>query len=297
MIAEVLHLGKPAQSPRCTACHAPFQSVPASARADSVRASESVSCENCHGPAQAWLRSHTRPDLAHEDRVHAGLRDLKNLYVRANSCIACHQTVETELLAAGHPELIFELDGQTVSEPKHWREEKNFFGAQAWLVGQAVALREMSWQISREKKPNEKLQARWNGLRWLLQKVDALNPNFPSLRKISTAGDAQKSSDKLAQRAAELKWTAELSRKCLRQLAVTFPDFRDKNVSQEIQARRAERLVLALDRLTISANGKSSLEPELNQLFKLAQSIPDFNPAEFSTTLENFLRKLDQVLK
>ena len=74
------------------------------------------------------------------DRVLAGLRDLKHLYVRANSCVACHQTVEPALLAAGHPELLFELDGQAVAEPKHWREKGDWHGPKAWLVGQAVVV-------------------------------------------------------------------------------------------------------------------------------------------------------------
>jgi hypothetical protein len=30
-----------------------------------------------------------------------------------------------------HPELIFELDGQSVAEPKHWSAEKNGNGAQS----------------------------------------------------------------------------------------------------------------------------------------------------------------------
>jgi len=92
------------------------------------------------------------------------MRDLKNLYVRANTCVACHQTVATPLLKAGHPELIFELDGQCVSQPRHWREKTNWNGAQAWLIGQAVALREMSWQLSREAEPDQKLMVRWSAL-------------------------------------------------------------------------------------------------------------------------------------
>src|SRR5665213_4200704 len=75
------------------------------------------------------------------------MRDLQNLYVRANVCGAGHQNVDADILKAGHPELMFELDGQSVAEPKHWSAEKNGNGAQAWLVGQAVALREMSWQL------------------------------------------------------------------------------------------------------------------------------------------------------
>lgn len=41
------------------------------------------------------------------------MRDLRNLYARANACVACHQNVDPEILKAGHPELVFELDRQS----------------------------------------------------------------------------------------------------------------------------------------------------------------------------------------
>src|SRR6185437_13041129 len=110
--------------------------------------------ESCHGRAENWIRSHTRTDFTHMDRVHAGMRDLQNIYVRANSCVACHQNVDADLLQAGHPELIFELDGQLVSQPRHWREKSGWSGPQTWLVGQAVALREMSWYVARQNGTN-----------------------------------------------------------------------------------------------------------------------------------------------
>ena len=40
-------------------------------------------------------------------RVGAGMRDLRNFYVRANTCVACHQNVDQELRTAGHPLLTF----------------------------------------------------------------------------------------------------------------------------------------------------------------------------------------------
>ena len=67
--------------------------------------------------------------------------------MRANTCVACHQNVDSDILAAGHPELVFELDGQSVAQPKHWTDPPDT-GARAWLVGQAVALRETSWRLS-----------------------------------------------------------------------------------------------------------------------------------------------------
>src|SRR5207237_10680396 len=127
---------------RCTVCHAPFQSVAQTRLASTAHADEGVSCETCHGAAGSWLRGHTRSDWTYAMRVSAGMRDLRNLYIRANPSVACHQNVDNDLLKAGHPALAFELDSQSVNEPKHWRDDDDWSGARSWLVGQAVALRE-----------------------------------------------------------------------------------------------------------------------------------------------------------
>src|SRR6266536_3787736 len=68
--------------------------------------------------AQPWLRGHTRTDWTYTMRVSAGMHDLRNLYVRANAFVACHQNVESDLLKGGHPALVFELDSQSVNELK-----------------------------------------------------------------------------------------------------------------------------------------------------------------------------------
>ena len=64
-IAETLKLGNPTQAARCTVCHAPMQTVPAERLDKAVKISDGVSCENCHGPAENWIRSHTRKDYTH----------------------------------------------------------------------------------------------------------------------------------------------------------------------------------------------------------------------------------------
>jgi hypothetical protein len=224
------------------------------------------------------------------------MRDLKDLYERANTCVACHQTVELPLLKAGHPELIFELDGQTVSEPRHWREATNFSGGQAWFVGQTVALRELSWQLTREGAGDPKLNARWQAALWLVQKVaptvSSSTVPVTSEANAENAAAALKTADQIARQAAQMYWTPDLSKKVLEGLASSGPDFRQRELSNELQARRAERLVLALDRLTNdlqrSRSGKES-DSELNSLFKLAQSIPDFDREAFAAALEKFM--------
>jgi hypothetical protein len=306
-IADVLKLGDPAVSPRCTVCHEPFQTLATTpALVKSLDPASGVSCENCHGPAQNWLLTHTRKDLTHQDRVVCGVRDLSNLYVRANTCVACHQNVDADLLQAGHPELIFELDGQSVTEPKHWREETNWSGAQTWLVGQAVALREMSWQLTRENPATENAINRQAALAWLLQGAGKINSALPippinpeekakTLSVVQQAGEVQKWADEFARAASSMSWSAAETRKCLDLLAATAPGFRDSAAPTALQARRAERLVLALDRLAARLDDEATakhLDAPLDQLFKDSQSVPDFNPPRFAGHLEEFQKAL-----
>ena len=299
-IGDALGIKAPTTDSRCTSCHAPLALVPAARRGEAFKTSEGVSCESCHGPAENWLRSHKRPDWRHADRTAAGLRDLKSLYVRANTCVACHQTVDSPLLKAGHPELTFELDGQSASQPRHWREGTNASGAQAWLVGQVAALREMSWQLSRERDPDSRLAVRWSALLWLLQRMDGLHSPLPKLGGISgepaqgNFESAIQATDELARRAGELDWTRDMSRAALRALVGTESTFRQTATPALQQARRAERLVLALNRVVKEGKSKTPdrVEAKLDELFKQVQSLPDFDPAAFANALAEFGRAL-----
>jgi hypothetical protein len=311
-IAAAANIKDATTDARCTTCHAPLMEIPAALRPANMNVREGVSCESCHGPAEPWLRAHTRlayPPTSgerawtHADNVQLGLRDLGNLYVRANSCIACHQTVELDLIRAGHPELVFELDGQAVTQPKHWDEKEAFAGPKAWLVGQAAALREVSWQLSREAQrggdPDAKLAARWKGLLWLIQRTEKADTAWPSLKEVpvdpvpQNAARAQRLADDLAKAVANAAWSVAHTRKCLAQLASSASDFRDRSIPQDVQARRAERLVLALDRLVTSLDGEdrgSPLNRDVGQVFKLVQSLPDFQPTKFADALDQLAR-------
>ncbi|MEO7300365.1 MAG: multiheme c-type cytochrome [Verrucomicrobiota bacterium] len=300
-MAEVLKMDSPAQNASCTVCHAPFQTVPATEQKTKLDITAGVSCESCHAPAESWLLSHTRTDFSHADKVNAGMRDLENLYTRANSCVACHQNVSSNLLAAGHPELIFELDGQAVSEPKHWREKTNWSGAQTWLVGQAVALREMSWKLAGEVSPTENEINRFKGLMWLVYRVSEVESRFPKPPDTNFRPEkgnfekAQKWSDEFAKELAKISWDENLTRKILRKLVDSTNGIND-SIGQNVQARRAERLVIGLDRLILASDKKTklALDSELNKLYSLVQSLPDFDSQKFATALENFSRKLQE---
>src|SRR6185369_15242434 len=97
--------------------------------------------------------------------------------------------------------------------------------------------------------------------------------------------------DRLARRSAEMAWPEKTTAAMLQALANSSADFHQKGVSQPQQARRAERLVLALDRL-VANQPRRSEEGRLNELFQLSQSIPDFDPARFATALDKFAKEL-----
>jgi len=154
-MGQILGLGKSEQAPKCLACHA--LDVPAEARAKTFELSEGVSCESCHGPASAWLGPHTTRNWTHAQSVAAGMYDTRNLARRTEKCLACHlgtqeKSVDHEMIAAGHPDLYFELDSFSAVMPRHWKtpresapgvsvESDAWAGVREWGTGQAVQLR------------------------------------------------------------------------------------------------------------------------------------------------------------
>lgn len=303
-IAESLGIAGAQSNARCTVCHSPLQSVAPSRLTRTAHPDEGVSCETCHGAAGGWLRGHTRTDWNYNTRVAAGMRDLRNLYVRANACVACHQNLAPELLKAGHPDLFFELDGQSVAEPKHWRDEEPWSGLREWLTGQAVALREMSWALASDSQNDAFSIARWNGLAWLCAtatsagnipspvSLPSSNPSLPEFTRM------QNESDALARRASVSNWSDSSARSLLVALASSDAEFATKGTANQLLGQRAKRLVLALDRLAnaISQNRgvRLKIDPELNQLFQDVRTLDAFDPSGFAGHLQNFRIALEQ---
>jgi len=277
-IAETLKIADATTEARCTVCHNPFQAVPSERKGSLVGKLEGVSCESCHNAAENWILTHTRTDLTHEQKVAAGMRDTKNLYVRANTCVACHQNLEPDLRAAGHPELTFELDGQCVTMPRHWSETNRLRGAQAWLVGQAVALREAG-AVGVKGETADRVSA----LAGLLG-VDVAG--LPDLTE----------ADKLAKETALQNWNTEQARTWLNKLAGSSQKFSGGAPTGAL-AQQAERTVLGLERLLVALklDKNPTLSPKLDQLFKDVQSRPDFSPKDFSEHLKAFADELKDV--
>jgi hypothetical protein len=169
-MARILKLGtKAEEAPKCLACHALYTTPDQRGRAFEI--SEGVSCENCHGPASAWLGPHTTRSWAHEKSVALGMHDTRNVIHRTEKCLECHlgtknKFVDHEMIAAGHPDLYFELDSFSAVMPRHWKspresepgksvEDAAWVGVREWSAGQAVQLRasmeRLTWRAKNER--------------------------------------------------------------------------------------------------------------------------------------------------
>jgi hypothetical protein len=169
-MARILKLGtKAEQSPKCLACHALNPAPEQRGRAFEI--SEGVSCENCHGPASAWLGPHTTRSWPHEKSVALGMHDTRDVIHRTEKCLECHlgtknKFVDHEMIAAGHPDLYFELDSFSAVMPRHWKvpresepgkpvEDAAWVSVREWSTGQAVQLRaameRLTWRAKGER--------------------------------------------------------------------------------------------------------------------------------------------------
>src|SRR3984893_10721394 len=169
-MARILKLGaKAEEAPKCLACHSLYATAGQRGRPFDI--AEGVSCENCHGPSSAWLGKHTERQWTHEKSVALGMVNTRNVIRRTEKCLECHlgssnKYVDHEMIAAGHPDLFFELDSFSAVEPRHWKtpresapgkpvEDGAWSGVRDWSTGQAVqlgaSLERLSWRAKGER--------------------------------------------------------------------------------------------------------------------------------------------------
>jgi len=169
-MARILKLGAKAEEvPKCLVCHALYTTPEQRGRPFEI--SEGVTCENCHGPASAWLGPHTTRSWAHEKSIALGMHDTRDVIHRTEKCLECHlgaknKFVDHEMIAAGHPDLYFELDSFSAVMPRHWKvprdsepgkpaEDAAWVGVREWCTGQAVQLRaaleRLTWRAKNER--------------------------------------------------------------------------------------------------------------------------------------------------
>jgi len=222
-------------------------------------------------------------------RVSAGMHDLRNLYARANACVACHQNVDVDTLKAGHPMLVFELDSQSINEPKHWRDDDPAIGPRSWLVGQAVALREIAWALGQAPANGRtELLEQENALAWLLDKTSFGG----DLSKLSAFPGIQLSADGIAKRAVKWSPTNDELMSILRTFASAESEFVPSQSSAELSFSRAQRLTLALERLSVALGFGEKIDKELNALGQDVQRHYDFDSAAFAQHLRELRAKL-----
>src|SRR5262249_34511412 len=144
-IARNLKIDKPETATVCLDCHA--TNVAVNERASSFDIGDGVGCESCHGHASAWLGPHTTRDWTREQAVPLGMADTRDVKKRSELCLSCHigtdrKNVDHELIAAGHPSLVFELETFSALMPAHWRKENEKTETlKRWAISQPIALR------------------------------------------------------------------------------------------------------------------------------------------------------------
>ena len=156
-MAKILGIGDPAKAPKCLACHS--LDVPPAAQGRNF-ANEGVSCEACHGPATGWLGYHVTRDAKHEESVKRGMYDTKDVVKRTEKCLTCHlgtaeKFVDHEMIAGGHPDLVFELEAFSAAMPRHWKEPADgnaYAPVRTFAAGQLTHLRASLDRLSRRVK-------------------------------------------------------------------------------------------------------------------------------------------------
>lgn len=152
-MGRILNIGAPASAPKCLGCHS--LDVPESRQARTF-ANEGVSCEACHGPASGWLGPHTTRAWTHEQSLRLGMYDTKDPVRRTERCLTCHlgtaeKSVDHDMIAAGHPDLVFDLEAYSAAMPRHWRTPaaEPFAAVRTFAIGQLVHLRSSLDRLTR----------------------------------------------------------------------------------------------------------------------------------------------------
>ena len=308
---------------RCLSCHstsglslahgANRVEIPADLQGDKFTHQEGVSCDSCHGPATEYLKPHTakgwtegkRKELGSEKLYDTtGLYDTKNLKFRANTCLSCHLKIDHEMVAAGHPELPFELNNYSTREWIHWRDKGEWSGVSAWAMGQAISLREAAFQLGDRAKAkageemvkNSYDQVAAYGLltRQLATVVDpatkdaidaqitAAHGGWADGAKVAEAMTAlAKVADELGNKLIAFKFDKEKSEKLFKGVLA------ESEQGTKVGFRPAEQITYGLDSLakSLEKDGKvdvAKITPAIEKLYEFGTIKEDFDAAKFN---------------
>jgi len=174
-IAQKMGIARAAGDAKCISCHAlnPPEALlkPAKPGDPPFKVSDGVSCNACHGPSGTWTPLHDKqPDAAkswavsqqaalggHEQLLKKfGFFNTRPLIERAQRCASCHLAIDPQMVAAGHPQPMFELNWFSLTySNRHWNDPHDdkdplapYFGARLWAAGQVVSLHDALEQLA-----------------------------------------------------------------------------------------------------------------------------------------------------
>jgi hypothetical protein len=309
-IAANLKIGKADTSERCLVCHA--VNVPPAQRGPKFDIAEGVGCDGCHGPAEKWLDGHAEKGWTHEKSVSLGMYDTKDMLKRAEKCVSCHLQIDTDLVAAGHPDLAaFELDSFSAQMPRHWGEKGQFATTRVWGTGQVISLREAARQVSSRAKgaattPKqlEEAAAKVRGHFAVVKHMLAItSPDAVKAIEADVAAVAAAASkgDKAAAGAAAEKVAAAAQREAPKvagrehDRAATLKIIKalggDADAIAAAGVRAGEQVAYALDRLYLAysgGKGDKAAKDALDRIFGELEDPAKFAPARFAAELKGF---------
>jgi nitrate reductase cytochrome c-type subunit len=332
-IGKILGLEQPPnKSDKCLDCHA-LNAKP-ELRAQTFQSIEDgVSCENCHGPAVGWLGPHTVKNWTHEQSLKLGMYDTRDVAKRTERCLTCHlgtgeKEVDHTMIAAGHPDLTFQLEAFSSAMPRHWKPAPNaspWLSVQELAVGQAVQLREALNRLSRRSfRANwpeyseyecfachhslTKSDASWRqalGYHGRQPGAPVWNPaTYAVFRHIATAADESDTSELLSQLATVEQLSGKAgSKEELTTHAKEASTLADR-IAQKVQAQTYDRVLvtrllqeIAGDSEVIASEGERSAEQAAMALDSLTVSYSanekPANQAELRAAVNNLFQQLD----
>jgi hypothetical protein len=309
-MAKILGLPNAYSAPKCLACHS--LDVPADQRARSFDSSDGVSCESCHGPASNWLGPHTTKGWTHQQSIDAGMYDDRDLIHRSEKCLSCHlgtadKFVDHEMIAAGHPDLYFELASFQAVMPKHWKErapnDDPWGEVRALAVGQAVQLREQLRRFARyATSPNgpeysvmdcfachHSLTAASDSWRQELgypnRRPGALTSNLSAATVVALFGNGSTPAVDVADRLAHSLATTQFDQATTLDLLKRLSNF---DVIANQGERAAEQITMALDTLFVAysratkVDNAKQVQDAIHGLFKLLEDPSSYNAPKFA---------------
>ncbi len=318
-IAAKMKLGKATESDKCLGCHALHLGKEQLAPKAKYDVADGVSCDSCHGPAGDWLEGHdkgAKGGWPHEKSVGLGMYDTKDVLKRAELCVSCHLSIDAEMVAAGHPTMIFELDSFSQNQPPHWKDQKEWFGPLAWGTGQAVALKESGEQLAARLQKNapepltkesyDQTRGHAISLRPLLAQVDAatgktLESQVAALTESfgkdkgkaqAAASSIAKIGGDLSKKLSQVKFTKETVLAVLKAQAAN-PE------ASAAGLRSAEQVAMSLDSLFRAYNAAAkpaeakAIDSAIGKMFDELPTKPaDFNAQKFTANLQNVAKAI-----